>query len=114
MQTKNKKAKTVAENDYVSIVAGLDCSVCDSTGPSEVHEIKQGQWFTSCALCPSCHRGPLLGLHGQRRAWLLRKMDETDALAITIQRVFLSMKPALVQAVRARAAINNVAIKALR
>ena len=65
----------------------LPCSVCDKRGPSDCHEIKQGQWFTSVALCVSCHTGALLGLHGQRRAWAVRKMDEIDALAVTIERL---------------------------
>ena len=28
-----------------------------------------------------------MGLHGQKRAWAIRKMDEIDALAITINRL---------------------------
>jgi hypothetical protein len=28
-----------------------------------------------------------MGLHGQRRAWAIRKMDELDALAVTIERL---------------------------
>ena len=87
MQSKNKKAPTVAERDHIERVKELPCSVCDEHGPSDAHEIKQGQWFTSGALCKSCHQGSLLGLHGQRRAWTLRKMDELDALAVTIQRL---------------------------
>ena len=27
----------------------------------------------------------LLGWHGQRRAWAVRKMDELDALAVTLE-----------------------------
>lgn len=87
MQSKNKKAPTVAERDHIERVKELPCSVCDEHGPSDAHEIKQGQWFTAVALCRSCHQGSLLGLHGQRRAWTLRKMDELDALAVTIQRL---------------------------
>jgi hypothetical protein len=87
MQSKNKKAPTVAEKLHIERVKRLPCSVCDEPGPSEDHEIKQGQWWTSVALCPSCHRGPILGLHGQRRMWSIKKMDELDALAVTIQRL---------------------------
>ena len=39
------------------------------------------------ALCKSCHQGPLMGWHGQRRMWAIKKMDEVDALAVTIQRL---------------------------
>lgn len=66
-------------------VKALPCSVCGSPGPSEAHHIKQGQQFTCVALCTDCHRGPLLGWHGQRRAWAVRKMDELDALAVTLE-----------------------------
>lgn len=95
MQSKNKPSMKDDEREYVRLVKLQPCSVCDEGGgeaaPSEDHEIKQGQWYTSIALCASCHRGPLLGLHGQRRMWILKKMDELDALAITIQRI-MTMK----------------------
>jgi hypothetical protein len=94
MQSKNKPSMKAAEREYVRLVKLQPCSVCDAGGgesnPSEAHEMKQGQWFTSMALCESCHRGPLLGIHGQKRMWSLKKMDELDALAITIQRIMQS------------------------
>ena len=85
MQSKNKKTMTAAERRHVIRVKELPCSVCDVAGPSECHEIKQGQWFTSVALCPDCHRDSVMGIHGQKRAWSIRKMDEIDALAVTIE-----------------------------
>lgn len=87
MQSKNKKTPNYAERVHIERVKWMCCAVCDAEGPSEVHEIKQGQWFSSIPLCTSCHRGPLLGLHGQRRAWALKKMDEVDALAVTVGRL---------------------------
>lgn len=87
MQSKNKKAPTVAEAAHIERVKELPCSVCDETGPSDAHEIKQGQWFTSVALCRSCHMDGFLGLHGQRRMWAIKKMDELDALNVTINRI---------------------------
>lgn len=87
MQSKNKKAPTVAEKKHIERVKSLACSVCDEAGPSDAHEIKQGQWFTAVALCKSCHQGPLMGLHGQRRMWAIKKMDEIDALAVTVERI---------------------------
>ncbi len=87
MQSKNKKAPTVAEKRHIERVKLLACSVCDEAGPSDAHAITQGQWFTAVALCKSCHQGPLMGLHGQRRMWALKKMDELDALAITVERL---------------------------
>jgi hypothetical protein len=87
MQSKNKAKPTVEEGRYIALVARLPCSVCDAAGPSEVHEPKQGSWFLSIALCHDCHQGAFAGWHGQKRAWLLRKMDELDALAVTIRRI---------------------------
>lgn len=87
MQTKNKRAPTVSERRHIARIARLPCSVCNAPPPSEVHEIRQGQWYTSVSLCTDCHRSPLLGLHGQRRAWTIRKMDELDALAVTVARI---------------------------
>lgn len=87
MHSKNKPKPTAAERRHIERVAALPCVVCDAPGPSEVHEIKQGQWFTSCALCPDCHRGAFNGLHGQKRMWAVKKMDELDALAATVAQV---------------------------
>lgn len=75
------------ERAYLGRVKSLPCSVCDAPAPSEAHHIKQGRQFTAVALCESCHRGALMGLHGQRRMWALKKMDELDALAITVERL---------------------------
>jgi hypothetical protein len=91
MQSKNKAPMTTAEREYVRLVKLCPCSVCDSGGgegaPSEAHEIDQGKWWLSVALCESCHRGALMGWHGQKRAFTIRKMDILDALAVTIRRV---------------------------
>lgn len=87
MQSKNKKAPTAAERRHIVAVKSLPCSVCDAPGPSDCHEIKQGQWFTSVALCPSCHTGSVMGIHGQKRMWAIKKMDELDALAATVERI---------------------------
>jgi hypothetical protein len=87
VKSKNKKAPTVAEREHIEKVKALPCSVCDAPPPTEAHEIKQGQWFTSCALCDSCHRGPLLGLHGQRRMWEIKNMNELAALNVTVRRL---------------------------
>lgn len=87
MQSPNKRAPTAAERRHIVLVKELPCSVCDAPGPSDAHEIKQGQWFTSVALCPSCHRPGRLGLHGGKAMWRIKKMDEIDALAVTIKRL---------------------------
>lgn len=91
MQSKNKPTQTAAEREYVRLVKLCPCSVCDAGGgeaaPSEAHEVEQGAWWLSIALCADCHRGSLNGLHGQRRMWAVKKMSELDALAVTIRRV---------------------------
>ena len=76
-----------SEREHVGRVKALPCSVCDEPGPSDAHHIKQGQHFTVVALCKSCHQGALMGLHGQRRMWAIKKMDEVDALAVTVERL---------------------------
>ena len=81
----NKISRT--EKAYLALVKSLPCSVCDAPGPSSAHHINQHQQYTCVALCYDCHQGPMLGWHGQKRAWLTRKMDELDALNITIKRL---------------------------
>ena len=87
MQSKNKPAQTAAERRHAARIAEMHCVVCDAAGPSEVHEIRQGEWFLSLPLCPACHRGPG-GWHGTRALWNVRKLDQLGALAITIRRLF--------------------------
>ena len=87
MRTKNSKALTAAEREHIGRVKELPCSVCDEAGPSDAHHIKQGAHFATVALCKSCHQGSMLGWHGEKRAWLIRKMTEIDALAVTVRRL---------------------------
>lgn len=87
MHSKNHDPLTDLERNHLAAVKELPCSVCDAPGPSDAHHIVQGQHFTACALCKSCHQGPLLGWHGQKRAWLIRKMDQLDALNVTLRRL---------------------------
>lgn len=92
MRTKNAKAITKAEREHLAAVKALPCSVCDAPGPSDAHHIKQGAHFLTVALCKSCHQGSLMGWHGQKRAWAIRKMDEFDALAVTVERILAESK----------------------
>ena len=78
---------TAKEREHLAKVKSLPCSVCDAPPPSEAHHIQQGQQYTCVALCPDCHRGPILGWHGQRRMWAIKKMAEIDALAVTVKRL---------------------------
>ena len=82
----NNKLST-AERKHLERVKNLPCSVCDAPPISEAHHVKQHRQYTCVALCESCHRGPLMGWHGQKRSWAVRKMDEFDALNVTIQRL---------------------------
>jgi hypothetical protein len=75
------------ERLHLARVKMLPCSVCDKSGPSEAHHVKQGLQYTCIALCQDCHTNSTLGWHGQKRMWHIKKMDELDALNITIQRL---------------------------
>ena len=54
---------------------------------SDLHHIKQGSQYITVALCADCNRGALMGWHGQKRMWAIKKMDELDALNVTIERL---------------------------
>jgi len=85
MQSKNKRT-TQAERDHLARVKELPCSVCDAPPPSDAHHIKQSSAYTCVALCKSCHQG-YNGWHGTKALWRIKKMDELDALSITIERL---------------------------
>lgn len=87
MWSKNHRRLTDADKAHLARVKALPCSVCDAPGPSAAHHIKQQRHYTAVALCADCHQGWKNGWHGQKAAWRLRKMDEIDALDITLQRL---------------------------
>jgi hypothetical protein len=91
MYSKNKAKPTSTERMHIERIKGMNCIICDSPGPSECHEITQGQWFTSMPLCADCHRGSVNGIHGQKRLWNVYKMDELAALNETIKLLMLEM-----------------------
>jgi hypothetical protein len=76
---------TKAERDHIGRVKELPCSICGAPGPSQAHHIEQDLQWCVVALCPSCHQGSIMGWHGQKRAWLIAKMDELDALNVTLK-----------------------------
>jgi hypothetical protein len=78
---------TAKEKKHLARVKELPCSVCNVSGPSDAHHVKQHRQYTCVALCKDCHQGSVMGWHGQKRMWSLKKMDEIDALNITIQRL---------------------------
>ena len=79
-----------AERRHVARVKELPCSVCGHHGPSDAHHIKQGLHYTVVALCKSCHQGSKMGWHGEKRAWAIAKMEEIDALNVTIKNLVTS------------------------
>ena len=81
---------TAKEKKHLARVKELPCSVCDASGPSDAHHVKQHRQYTCVALCKDCHQGSVMGWHGQKRMWSLKKMDEIDALNITIARLLES------------------------
>lgn len=78
---------TPKQRAHIARVKLLPCSVCDTPGPSDAHHIEQALQYCVVALCKSCHQGALMGWHGQRRMWAMKKMNELDALNVTIQRL---------------------------
>jgi len=82
---------TAKQRAHIGRVKELPCSVCDEPGPSDAHHVKQHQQYTVVALCKSCHQGPILGWHGQKRMWNIKKMDMGDALNVTIERLMESI-----------------------
>jgi len=87
MRSKNSAPITKAEHQHFERVKALPCSVCDAPPPSDAHHINQGQHYTTVALCKDCHQGSFAGWHGQKRAWIARKLDEIGALNITLKRL---------------------------
>jgi hypothetical protein len=79
------------ERAWVQLVKEQPCSVCGAFGPSDAHHIKQGNHYTCVALCKSCHQGNN-GWHGTKAMWRIHKMDEQDALNVTIANIFKSLK----------------------
>ena len=77
---------TDRQRRYLARVKELSCSLCDAPGPSEAHHARQGSQYVCIALCMDCHRGQN-GWHGTKAFWRIRKMDELDALNITIERL---------------------------
>jgi len=74
---------TKAERAHMGKVKNLDCSVCNAPPPSDAHHIDQKCAFTTVALCRSCHNS----LHGSKAIWRVMKLDELQALNITLKRL---------------------------
>jgi hypothetical protein len=79
------------DRKWLALVKEQPCSVCGQAAPSDAHHIKQGNHYTCVALCKSCHQGSKMGWHGEKRAWAIAKMDEIDALNVTVNNIFTSL-----------------------
>ena len=83
---------TAKEKAYLGLIKEMNCVVCDATGPSDAHHVKQHRQYICIPLCKDCHTGSKNGWHGQRDMWKLKKMDELDALNKTIEQVIGLLK----------------------
>ena len=84
MQSKGKST-SAAERRHVAWIKDQRCVVCGHSAPSIAHHIRQDSHFYTVPLCESCHVGPHNGIHGGQAMWRLKKMDELDALAKTVE-----------------------------
>lgn len=88
-----KCAATAAEKRHMGRVAALPCGVCGAPGPSIVHHMRSGfgaaQRAPNALTMPLCweHHAGNTGIHGDRSAWLVRKLTEYDVLADTIMKL---------------------------
>ena len=87
MRSKNSKAISRAEAEHLRKVKESGCAVCGAGGVVEAHHIQQGLHYTTVALCPDCHRGPM-GIHGDKTMWRIHKINEMEALNETLRRVY--------------------------
>ena len=75
------------ERRHLARIKEMSCVICGAPGPSSAHHIKQGSQFTCIPLCHDCHQGSHNGIHGRRAIWNVNRMDELDALNMTIERL---------------------------
>lgn len=78
---------TAKERVHLARIKEMRCVVCDAPGPSDAHHIEQGLQFTCIPLCKDCHQGSHNGIHGRKAIWNVMKMNELDALNLTIKRL---------------------------
>lgn len=79
-----------SERKHLDWLAQQPCVVCGAW-PVQIHHprawVGMGQrasHFHGLPVCPDCHTGKS-GIHGDRSAWRMRKLDEPTALAIVIE-----------------------------
>lgn len=84
MNSKNISSKARA---HLAKIKEMRCIVCDASGPSEAHHIRQGDHFSCLPLCQDCHTGSHNGIHGRQAIWKVMKLDELGALNLLIERI---------------------------
>ena len=89
MRSKNSKSISRAESEHLRKVKESGCAVCGAGVGAVVqaHHIQQGLHYTTVALCPDCHTGPM-GIHGDKTMWRIHKINEMEALNETLRRVY--------------------------
>ena len=76
---------TAAERQHLGRIKAMPCGVCGASGPSDAHHIEQHRQYLCIPLCKDCHQGSHNGIHGNRRIWAVKKLDELSVLNNTIK-----------------------------
>lgn len=84
---------SAASKRHLARVHEIPCVICGSV-PVEAHHAREGQgmgtrgndWLC-VALCPECHRGHN-GLHGNKSLMRIKKLDELDLVAMTLEAIY--------------------------
>lgn len=74
---------TAKQRKHLQRIKEMGCSLCDAPPPSDAHHIRQHSQFLCIPLCRDCHNSH----HGTKALWRVRKMDELDALEVTVRRL---------------------------
>jgi len=82
------------ENWWMGLVKDLPCGVCGiGVRRSDAHHIlgedhRRISHFMTIPLCHAgCHQDAFLGIHGQKKAWVIHKKTELKVLAETIEKI---------------------------
>ena len=87
------KRANIFEKEWMHMVKELRCGCCGLLGPSDAHHIlgedhRRISHFMTIPLCHAgCHQDAFLGIHGQKKAWVIHKKTELKVLAETIEKI---------------------------
>jgi len=80
-----------AERRHIQNIKELPCGVCGAAPVNLAHHIIENgtrvSHYATISLCWSCHQHPQLGIHGEKRAWLMTKKTELMVLAETMEKL---------------------------